>query len=74
VEEPQYRTKVADEQWLTKQSQGLLDIIKILYKGRDEDLKKLEQAQATMSSQEQIEKRIALINATVAQRASVPRE
>jgi hypothetical protein len=74
VEEPQYRTKVADEQWLTKQSQDLLDIIKILYKGRDEDLKKLEQAQATMSSQEQIEKRIALINATVAQRASVPRE
>lgn len=57
--------KTADEDWLIKQNKGLLDIIKILYKDRDVDVKALEEAQKTMSPEDQIERRIDLIKATL---------
>jgi hypothetical protein len=49
------------KEWLSKQSQDLLDIIKILYKGREADVQHLEDAQAKMESQDQIARRIRLI-------------
>ena len=54
--------------WITKQSNDLLDIIKVLYKGRDAELKELETAQAKMSSEDQIEHRIVLIKETLLQK------
>jgi hypothetical protein len=50
---------------LNKRSAELLDIIKILYKGRESDVKELEAAQETMKPVDQIEHRIALIKATL---------
>jgi hypothetical protein len=57
-----------DKEWLTRQSKELLDIIEILYKGREAELKELEAAQAKMEAQNQIERRIALIKATLSER------
>ena len=54
--------------WIAKQSNDLLDIIKVLYKGRDAELKELETAQAKMSSEDQIEHRIVLIKETLLQK------
>ena len=54
--------------WITKQSNDLLDIIKVLYKGRDAELKELETAQAKMNSEDQIEHRIVLIKETLLQK------
>ena len=62
--------QVVDQAWVSKQSDALLDIIRILYKGRDADLKNLEAAQAKMTSEAQIERRIALIKATLSQNAA----
>jgi hypothetical protein len=65
------RERVAEErlrkqsEWLRKQSKDLLDIIKILYNGREAELKELEEAQATMTPKDQMERRIALIKATL---------
>ena len=55
---------------MSKQSKDLLDIIKILYKGREADLKELEATQAKMKSEDQIEHRIALIKATLSEKAA----
>jgi hypothetical protein len=54
--------------WITKQSNDLLDIIKVLYKGRDAELKELETAQAKMNLEDQIEHRIVLIKETLLQK------
>jgi hypothetical protein len=62
--------KTADEDWLIKQNKGLLDIIKILYKDRDVDVKALEEAQTTMSPEDQIERRIDLIKATLSEKTA----
>jgi hypothetical protein len=59
-----------DEAWLSKNSKGLLDIIEILYKGRDAEIKELEAAQKTMKSGDQIERRIALIKATLLEKGA----
>jgi hypothetical protein len=66
VEERSWYT--VDKEWLTRQSKELLDIIEILYKGREAELKELEAAQAKMEAQNQIERRIALIKATLSER------
>jgi len=58
-----------DEAWLSKKIKDLLDIIEILYKGRDAEIKELEAAQETMKSRDQIERRIALIKATLLEKA-----
>jgi hypothetical protein len=47
--------------WLTRQSADLLDIIRILYKGRESEVQRLEESQADWNPRKQIEKRIALI-------------
>jgi hypothetical protein len=60
----------AREAWLSEQSKDLLDIIEILYKGREADLKELEATQAKMKSEDQIEHRIALIKATLSEKAA----
>jgi hypothetical protein len=62
--------KTADEDWLIKQNKGLLDIIKILYKDRDVDVKALEEVQTTMSLEDQIERRIALIKETLSEKTA----
>jgi predicted nucleic acid-binding Zn-ribbon protein len=70
------RERVAEErlrkqsEWLRKQSKDLLDIIKILYNGREAELKELEEAQATMTPKDQMEHRIALIKATLSEKAA----
>jgi hypothetical protein len=56
------------DKWFARQSEDLLDIIKILYKGREADLKELEAVQAKMKSEDQIERRIALIKATLSEK------
>jgi hypothetical protein len=61
-------------EWLTKQSKDLLDIIRILYAGRDAELKELEAAQANMEPDKQIERRIALIKATLSEKEAKPSE
>jgi hypothetical protein len=58
------------EEWLSKQSTDLLDIIKILYKGREAEVKELEAAQATMEPKVQMEHRIALIKATLSEKTA----
>jgi hypothetical protein len=63
---------IADKEWLSKKSKDLLDIIKILYKGREADLKVLEDAQSAMSLEDQIEHRIALIKATLSEKTAKP--
>jgi hypothetical protein len=60
--------QVVDQEWLTKQSKDLLDIIRILYAGRDAELKELESGQADMKSRDQIERRIALIKVTLSEK------
>jgi|SRR6516165_606990 len=60
--------QVVAQEWLTKQSKDLLDIIRILYAGRDAELKELEAAQAKMKSEDQIERRIALIKVTLSEK------
>jgi hypothetical protein len=59
---------VANEEWLAKQSKDLLDIIRILYKGREVELNELEAIQAKMKSEDQIERRIALIKSTLSEK------
>ena len=66
---PLSRNQIA---WLRKQSRDLLDIIKILYNGREAEIKELEAAQATMNSEVQIEHRIALIKATLSEKTAKP--
>jgi hypothetical protein len=47
---PVPQSSVADKEWLSRRSEDLLDIIKILYKGREADVKKLEKAQEKMKA------------------------
>jgi len=58
------------EEWLRKQSKDLLDIIEILYKGREAELKAMEEAQAKLESEEQIEHRINLIKKMLLEKES----
>jgi hypothetical protein len=60
---------IADEAWLSRRSKDLLDIINILYKGREAEIKELEAAQAKIEPKVQIERRIALIKATLSEKA-----
>jgi hypothetical protein len=59
------KTKQLLTSWLHAQSDDLLEIIKVLYKGRDTDLQALEKAQDGLAPDEQIELRIALIKKTL---------
>ena len=70
IRQPQQQ--VPDQAWWSKQSNALLEIIKILYKGRDADLKELETSQARLTPQDQIERRIALIKATLSAKDANP--
>jgi hypothetical protein len=67
---PVDRKFIADKEWLSKQSRDLLDIIKILYKGREAEIKELEAAQATINLENIIEHRIALIKATLLEKTA----
>ena len=60
--------QVVDQEWLGKQSDAILDIVRILYKGREPELTELESAQAKMDLSQQIERRIALIKATLSEK------
>ena len=69
VDKPQ-SSQVVNQAWLSKQSDALLNIIKILYKGRDAALTELESVQEKMDLSERVERRIALIKATLTERDS----
>ena len=64
------RQVIVDRQWLDEQSEDLLNIIEILYNGRETEFKELEAAQTTMKPEDQIERRIALIKATLSEKAA----
>src|SRR3981189_3193440 len=60
MERDPYREFLAHQERVRKQSEYLLDIIKILYKDHEAEVKELEAAQITMQPEDQIERRIAL--------------
>ena len=62
--------QVVDQEWLSKQSNALLDIIKMLYNDREAEVKNLEAAQEKMKPDEQIERRIAFIKATLSEKGA----
>jgi hypothetical protein len=62
-------TAVADQTWLNAQADTLLAIIKVLYKGDDDTVKKLETTQADLDPVDKVARRISLVQSAVEQQA-----